>query len=119
MSDFVTSLVRDIVQKLFGVVFAYFAVHGFNVPSATKDSVDNWAVLGVTAGLLWLWTAITRALEERKGSSKFDQMCRVIGRFFMLGVGSTPTYPAPPVVDTPADVPVDETAMATGSGMGG
>lgn len=114
MSDLVTSIVRDVIQKMFGVAFAYLAVHGFNIDQATVDKVDNWAVLAIIAGLLALWTVIVRALETRKGDTPFDQWCRIIGRFLMLGVSRTPVYPTPPppppVVTSIPDpqIPVDQ-----------
>lgn len=113
MSDLVTSVVRDIIQKIFGVAFAYFAVHGFNINQATVDKVDNWAVLAIIAGLLALWTALVRALEERKGTSTFDQWCRIVGRFLMLGVSRTPSYPTsppPPPTETVLTEPVPDPA---------
>lgn len=107
MSSLAKSILRDAVQKLLGIVFAWIGVHFINIPQHDKDAITNWAVLAVTAGLLLVWTTAVRWLESRHGTSQFDAICRALGRILMLGIGSVPVYvsptpPAPPAPPAPA-----------------
>lgn len=97
MSDYVTSIMRTLVQGILGTVFAHFAVGAFAVPAGVQGQVENWATSAAVAGLVVGWTAIVRAFEERQGTSRFDTYCRLVGRLLMLGVKTTPNYPVPPV----------------------
>lgn len=104
MPSFVQSLLRDAVQKLLGIVFAWVGVHFIAIPEDEKKAITNWAVLGATALLLLIWTALVRFLESRNGNSQLDAYCRAIGRVLMLGIKTTPVYvtPTPPAAATPA-----------------
>lgn len=103
MSGLAQSILRDAVQKLLGVAFAWIAVHFVAIPEADKAAITNWAVLGGSALLLLVWTALVRFLESRTGTSQFDTYCRAIGRVLMLGIKTTPVYsaPTPPAPPTP------------------
>lgn len=88
MSDFVTSLVREFVQKGVGVVALWLAAHGLNLPK----SVTDWATLtGIAAGL-WVWAAIVRYLETRSSTTAFGRFANWLGRLLMLGVTAKPNY---------------------------
>ncbi len=115
MSDYAKSLIRDAVQKILGIIFAWMAVHALAVPNSVKDSVTNWAVLFVAAFLLWLWTAITRWLESQKGDDKLHSYLRAAGRILMLGVKMFPVYitPTPPVIVKP----IQEAPLASDATM--
>lgn len=106
MSDFAASLIRDFVQKLLGMIFAWVGVHYVAIPPDVKKAVTNWAVLAVTAGALLLWTALVRWLETAQGASQQAVYRRALGRALMLGVKTTPAYtpPPPPVPAPPAAV---------------
>lgn len=95
MSAYAQSVLRDAVQKLLGVVFAWLAVHVIDIPQHDKAAITNWAVLGVTSAALLVWTAAVRFLESRTGTSQFDAACRALGRVLMLGIKTTPTYSSP------------------------
>lgn len=116
MSDFAKSLLRDLVQKLMGIVFAWIGVHILAVPPSVKDAVTNWAVLTVTALLLLVWTTITRWLETREGKTKLDGYLRAAGRIAMMGVKGVPVYVSPeptPTVEVVPPAPVASTADQT------
>lgn len=102
MPDVVQSILRDFVQKILGIVFVWTAAHAVDLPAGDKAAITNWAVLGLTALLLLIWTAAVRWLESRKGNSQFDVYCRAIGRVLMLGIKTTPVYVAPTPPAPPA-----------------
>ena len=108
MSSLAKSILRDAVQKLLGIVFAWVGVHFVAIPQHDKDAITNWAVLAMTAGLLLVWTAAVRWLESRHGNNAFDAACRALGRILMLGIASTPVYvkPTPPAPPAPPADPV-------------
>lgn len=106
MSDYLRSLLRDLVRKLLGIVFAWIAVHFVVLPNSVKSSVENWAVLAITALFLVIWTTIVRALETRQGSQPLDGWLRALGRILMLGVKGLPVYVLPPEKPKAQEIPV-------------
>lgn len=91
MSDFLKSLLRELAQKLVGVVAVWLVAHGIDVP----DAVTNWAILALVAGGLVVWTALVRFLETRDEYSALGRAARGLARLLMLGIGSKPTYSGP------------------------
>lgn len=102
MSDLIQSIMRDFVQKLLGIAFVWTVAHGINLPESDKAAITNWAILGMTALLLLVWTTLVRWLESRKGTSQFDSTARALGRVLMLGIKTTPSYTAPAAPAPPA-----------------
>lgn len=106
MTDFARSLLRDLVQKALGIVFAWIGIHILAIPQDVKNAVTNWAVLTVTAVLLLIWTTIVRWLETRQGTTKLDGYLRVIAKLVMFGVKGLPVYVLPKEPDpVPKEIP--------------
>lgn len=91
MSDLVKSLLREVAQKLVGMVAFWLVAHGLDVPPA----VTNWTVLALVTGGLVVWTALVRWFETRYGTGPLGRFARAVGRLLMLGIGAKPTYVAP------------------------
>lgn len=104
MTDFATAILRDFVKKSLGIVFAWVGVHFIAIPEHDRAAITNWAVLGVTAGFMFVYTVIVHWLESRTGNNPFATACRVMGRVLMFGIKARPTYVTP--AQTPAPEPV-------------
>ncbi|HEY6021595.1 MAG TPA: hypothetical protein VIY48_17530 [Candidatus Paceibacterota bacterium] len=114
MTDFARSLLRDLVQKALGIVFAWIGIHILAIPQDVKNAVTNWAVLTVTAVLLLIWTTIVRWLETRQGATKLDGYLRVIAKLVMFGVKGLPVYVLPKEPEpVPQEIPSANAAQQT------
>lgn len=117
MSDLAKSILRDFVQKVLGVVFAWVGVHFIAIPSADKDAITNWAVLAVISVALLIWTSAVRWLESRKGTGQLDVACRALGRILMFGIKTTPQYtdttPLPPASPIVVELPPPSTTLGS------
>lgn len=92
MNDFLKSALREVAQKLVGIVAVWAFAHlGLDVPEA----VTSWAVLAIVGGGVALWTIAVRFLETRSADTALGRGARALARLLMLGIGSKPTYPAP------------------------
>lgn len=88
MSDLVTSLIREFVQKAVGVVALWLVAHGISLP----QSVTDWATLTAIGAGLWVWTALVRWLETRSAATAGGRFANWLARILMLGVTAKPTY---------------------------
>jgi hypothetical protein len=89
VTDFIKSAVRELAQKLVGVIVIWAAAHGLPVP----DEVSNWVILALVGGGVALWTVVVRFLETRSADTPLGKLARLLARLLMLGIGSRPTYP--------------------------
>lgn len=92
MPPLLASLVRDFAQKLCGIVFVWLGVHVFPVPDGVQHALSSWVVLSVSAGALFVWTALVRWCETAKGDGLFAVWRRALGRVLMLGLTHKPVY---------------------------
>ena len=86
MNDFVTSVIREVIQKGLAVVALWLLAHGIDLPPA----VSNWIVLTTVALAAILWTMAVRFLETRK-----SPFLRGLAKLLMLGLsgkGKQPVY---------------------------
>lgn len=88
VNDFVASVLRELAQKIVGLVAVWLAAHVLPVPSAVTD----WAVLALVTGGVALWTVAVRFLETRVGDTPFGRLARFVARLLMLGINAKPSY---------------------------
>jgi len=88
MTNFATSVLRTLAQVLIGYAVTWLAAQGLDVP----EQVQQWAMGAIVAGGIFLWTALIRWLETRKGDSFWPVTARRVGRVLMLGIGARPVY---------------------------
>lgn len=88
MSPFLMSVLRELAQKLVGIVALWLVAHGLPVPAAVTD----WAVLALIGGGVALWTVGVRFLETRVGNTTLGRFARFVARLLMLGIKAKPVY---------------------------
>ena len=88
MTNFLTSVLRTLAQVVVGYVVTWLTARGLDVP----EQAQTWALGAFVAGGIFLWTALVRLLETRKGTGAFPVACRRLARVLMLGIGARPAY---------------------------
>lgn len=93
---------RTGAQALWGLITAWFAARGIELPSVVGDFFVETVVI---TGVIVLVTKLIRWMEARPGQSWFDRTCRWAARILMLGLSRPPVYPVNPP-SSPASQPV-------------